>query len=462
MSLRKKLLIGAGALVALIVLMVVIATFTVGRGYHNEPLKAWNPDTGYRHSLFEYVQGPDDMVLALAFSGGGTRAAAFAYGVLEELRDTEVIIDGQTTRLIDEVDFVTGVSGGSFTATYFALHGEGIFADFERRFLKRDIEKELILSLVSSPRNWFRLLSRHYNLSDLAADYYDREVFDGATFGDIQDRGGAKVVINATDLSTGNPFHFVQDQFDFICSDLTRFPVARAVAASAGLPPYFPPLVLDNYSGNCGFRMPTWLERTLEAGRTSFDRRSVGARILASYLNPSVRPYIHLIDGGYSDYFGIRNPLTAAGAPADFRGQSRLPRRIIAIVVNAQRESEESWGEIDRMSSVSSVFPIIANVQIDRYSVETLELLRSNFRLWQERAKAAGALMDFHIIEVDFVAARDQAERDYLNHVPTTLTLPADDVDRLREAARTILRRSPEFQKLRVALSKPVRLPDQQ
>jgi len=220
--------------------------------------------------------------------------------------------------------------------------------------------------------------------------------------------------------------------------------------------------VLDNYSGSCGFRMPAWLQQSLDEGRTLFDRRSVGARILASYLNPSVRPHIHLIDGGYSDYFGIRNPLTPARATADFREQGRLPRHIIAIVVNAQRESEESWGEVDKSSSVSSVFPIIANVQIDRYGVETLELFRSNFRLWQERAKAAGALMDFHIIEVGFVAARDDAERDYLNHVPTTLTLPAGDVDRLREAARTILRRSPEFQKLRVALSKPVRSPDQQ
>jgi NTE family protein len=201
--------------------------------------------------------------------------------------------------------------------------------------------------------------------------------------------------------------------------------------------------------------MPAWLRQSLDEGRTSFDRRSVGARILASYLNPSIRPYIHLIDGGYSDYFGIRNPLTVARATADFRGQSRLPRRIIAIVVNAKRESEESWGEIDKMSSVSSVFPIIANVQIDRYSVETLELLRSNFQLWQERAKEAGALLDFHIIEVGFAAARDDAERDYLNHVPTALTLPAEDVDHLREAARRILRQSPEFQKLLLELSTP-------
>ena len=69
----------------------------------------------------------------LSFSGGGTRAAAFSYGVLEELRRTEITVDGQRRRLIDEVDIITGVSGGSFTALAYALHGErlGIGHDAE-------------------------------------------------------------------------------------------------------------------------------------------------------------------------------------------------------------------------------------------------------------------------------------------------------------------------------------------
>ena len=32
----------------------------------------------------------DDITLVLAFSGGGSRAAALAYGVLQELRDTRI------------------------------------------------------------------------------------------------------------------------------------------------------------------------------------------------------------------------------------------------------------------------------------------------------------------------------------------------------------------------------------
>ncbi len=79
----------------------------------------------------------------LSFSGGGTRAAAFSYGVLEELRRTGVPVAGRRRRLIDEVDLITGVSGGSFTAPAYALHGERLFSEYEERFLKRDVQGAL-------------------------------------------------------------------------------------------------------------------------------------------------------------------------------------------------------------------------------------------------------------------------------------------------------------------------------
>jgi NTE family protein len=52
----------------------------------------------------------------LTFSGGGTRAAALAYGVLKELKETTIVSGGQRIRLLDEVDSISSVSGGSFTA----------------------------------------------------------------------------------------------------------------------------------------------------------------------------------------------------------------------------------------------------------------------------------------------------------------------------------------------------------
>jgi NTE family protein len=80
----------------------------------NEPITQFDPKSGYRpYLLIPKRQNNDPSTLfILSFSGGGTRAAAFSYGVLEELRRTEIVIDGKRRRLIDEVDVITGVSGG--------------------------------------------------------------------------------------------------------------------------------------------------------------------------------------------------------------------------------------------------------------------------------------------------------------------------------------------------------------
>jgi NTE family protein len=139
-------------------------------------------------------------LLILAFSGGGTRAAAFAYGVLEELAATPVVLGGRPRRLLDEVDLISAVSGGSFTAAYYGLYGDRVFHDFETEFLKRPVEEQLVVQLLR-PRNWVRLASLYFNRSQLAADYYDEHLFRGATFADLEQRSGPEILINATDLS---------------------------------------------------------------------------------------------------------------------------------------------------------------------------------------------------------------------------------------------------------------------
>src|SRR5690349_18524813 len=82
----------------------------------------------------------DDLLVVLAISGGGTRAAALGYGVLEELRRTEVTVNGVKRRLLDEVDVISAVSGGTFPAAYYALRGEKTFEEFEAKVLSRNFE----------------------------------------------------------------------------------------------------------------------------------------------------------------------------------------------------------------------------------------------------------------------------------------------------------------------------------
>ena len=64
------------------------------------------------------------------------------------------------------------------------------------------------------------------------------------------------ISINATDINYGSVFAFSQDQFDLICSDLSSFPIASAVAASNGFPVLFTPITLTSYSAQCGGREP--------------------------------------------------------------------------------------------------------------------------------------------------------------------------------------------------------------
>jgi NTE family protein len=117
----------------------------------NHFLKQIDRQTGYRMKFRGVPGNSEALLFYLTFSGGGTRAAAFAYGVLEELKEIMVMIDGKERRLLDEVDVISAVSGGSFTAGYYGLFGEGLFQDFEQKFLKKDIQGALAARILFDP-----------------------------------------------------------------------------------------------------------------------------------------------------------------------------------------------------------------------------------------------------------------------------------------------------------------------
>src|SRR4029434_11184151 len=198
------------------------------------------------------------LLVILAISGGGTRAAALGYGVLEQLRRTEVTVNGGKRRLLDEVEMISAVSGGTFPATYYALRGDKTFEEFETTVLSRKFESELARRIILNPVNWFRLSSQTFGTSDLFAEVYDETVFDHATFADLKKAGGPFVIVNGTDITSGARFSFTQDQFDAICGDLMQVSLGRAVATSTSLPPLLTPITFENRGGTCGREAPAW------------------------------------------------------------------------------------------------------------------------------------------------------------------------------------------------------------
>ncbi len=445
--------------------IVSVAFLAMGCAHYafNKPLKQVDPSTGYRGKYMGRPGSSKELVLYLTFSGGGTRAAAFAYGLLEELRETEVTINGQTRRLLDEVDAISAVSGGSFTAGYYGLFGDRIFDTFESNFLKKNIQGALTRRILLNPFNWVRLLSPTFDRSDLVAEYYDKYVFERGTFGDIAARKGPMILINATDMVSGIRVAFNQDIFDALCSDVTDFPVARATAASSAVPILLTPITLRNYAGSCGFKIPAQLEKILQE-RDISKRQFHHLNNIAPYLDSEKKRYIHLVDGGVADNLGLRAALDRVLSLGDFWATLKhlgleKTHKIVFIVVNAETEVKGKWSLFDKPPAFAAMLKSYSSIAITRYNFETTMLLRESFRRWTEEVQknrcAGGPVLTepgacgdikFYLIEVKFDALRDESERTYFKRLPTSFVLPAEDVDKLRDVAGRILTQSEEYQ----------------
>jgi NTE family protein len=446
---------------------VLLSLLIVGCAHYpiNEPLKVYNPDSGYRGKNMRVAGKSDDLLLFVTFSGGGTRAAALSYGVLEEMARAEIVLGGEKRRLLDEVDMISAVSGGSFTAGYYGLFGERIFQDFENRFLKKNVQGELTARIFFNPLNWVRLFSPYFDRSDLTAEYYDKYIFEGGTFGDIATKRGPMIIINATDMTYGLRVGFSQDVFDVICSDLSYFPVARAVAASSAVPLLLTPITVRNYAGTCNYRMPEVLQKVFRESELT-ERQFFLANNIEPYLNSKKKPYLHLLDGGISDNLGLRAILERIIFRGDYwktvRGtHHENVHKVIFIVVNAETQPDSFWDRVEEPAAFAAMLESYSSIAIERYNVETLALLKESLKTWAEQVRLqrcpAGEIsskpgscgdIQFYVIEVKFDALRDEKEREYFKRLPTSFSLSGEEVDQLRDAAHRILAESAEFQRL--------------
>ena len=418
----------------------------------NQPLDEVDPAGGYRRYTATEPVDLGGIWLSVAFSGGGTRAAAFAYGVLEELRDTQITVNGETGRLLDEIDTISAVSGGTFPAAYYGLYGDRIFEDFEQKFLYKNVQRALLFRALR-PWNLLRLLTPSFSRSLLALDYYDKKVFDRATFEDLAAAPGPHIHINATVLSHGYRFTFNQGQFDVICSDLDPLPVAAAVAASSAVPVLLSPIVLRNYAGSCQFQVPDWVSESLNT-RQSDRRRYEAALAFTDFSDIDDRPYIHLIDGGIADNLGLRFSIelsAAAGGARRFAEAAMLesPENFVVLVVNAETDPDPKIDLSSASPSFAAMMASVSGSQIRRYNLETLLLVEESIKDWAEvLSERSQKPVRGSLIEVSFDSIAQEEERGYFKLIPTSFALGDRTVDDLREAGRRLLRENPEFQAL--------------
>ncbi len=382
----------------------------------------------------------------LAFSGGGTRAAALSYGVLEELRNISIPSSTSDRRLLDEIHSISSVSGGSFTAAYYGLHGEGIFEDYQQAFLRQNVQGALI-HRVLNPARWFSGFGR----TEMAIDYYEKTVFKGATFENMLRHDGPMIVINATDFARGVRFSFIQDYFDLLCSDLSSFPVARAVTASSAVPVLFNPVVVENYS-DCGPEAQTWLQEVRERVRDEPDLL-LTADGLASYSDHDQRRYIHFVDGGIADNLGLRALYEIIELSGGFKQyaekmQRTPPRRLVLISVNAATDPQSTMDQTPKQPSIAASISAMSDVQLRRYSTDTIALLEKSLKRWAKEISTPERPVEPYFILLDFNGIEEPERREFFNQVPTSFSLTDEQVDALIAAGGELLRNHPEFRRL--------------
>jgi NTE family protein len=436
----------------------------------NPPLSQVKPGNGYDlENITKNSTGTSEVLLMLAFSGGGTRAAAFSYGVLQELSETPVGKPDNRHPLTQEIDVITAVSGGSFTAAYYGLYGDRIFTDYEQVFLRRNVQQELTDQLLD-PFNWPRILSPFYTRADMATELYDETIFNHATFSDLAQAKGPFIIINATEMTLGTRFQFTQNYADIICTDLSQLPVARAVTASSAVPLLFSPITIVNRAGECNWQEPAWAVNALAS-----ENRSSRIYNLASSITElddrEEHPYLHLFDGGLADNLGLRAMLDGVlrhdGITQALDSlHMKQTRKVVVILVNAETALDVESSRKMQTPTFAASLGAATSVPLQRYSFETVALLKDRLQEWEQEsyeAKCGAAAqrtgensagkdackgVDFHFIEVNFSEYPDPVERDYLKQLPTSFTLTNEAVDRLIAAGRLVLRNNTEFQSL--------------
>lgn len=411
----------------------------------NQAIKAIENNRGYRFSADHAVDHGDHAVF-LTFSGGGTRAAALSYGVLQELRDTRIDSRGRRVRLLDEVDLISAVSGGSFTAAYYGLFGDRIFRDYEDVFLRQSIQGTLIRKLFN-PLYWWRSLFTAFDRTEMAVEYYDSHIFRGKTFADFPIRQRPYIEINATDLGGGQRFAFTQGNFDLICSNVGPFSVARAVTASSAVPVAFPPVVIQNHAGACDTSKSSRI-RNIQAKQQLSGRQSDLSKRVNAYSNRAARPYIHLVDGGIADNLGLRaliDRMDAAGPDLLIQNQGSVPKDVLIIMVNAEVRPERSIELSAGKPSVVDTIDAFSHAQITLYNQETKLLIGEKIRDMESELRQRGQDLKFYLAEVSFGSLEEKSLKSFFNNLPTSLELSESEVNMLISTGRRLLRRAPEY-----------------
>ncbi len=257
----------------------------------------------------------DGYFVGLALSGGGSRSANFSAACMFQL---------QRLGILDRVDCISSVSGGSLTAAYYCLSSDDWNPGNVQQKLTHSFAADMIWTVLM-PWNMAALTMTSWDRADVLADSLKKNLYTRngreLTFKDLRaDR--PMLLINSTELQSGKKFVFCDESFDEINSDLGKYPIAHAVAASSAVPVIIHHVTLRDYS-------------------TIFDR------------------YVHLLDGGINDNLGVTSLVETYTAQVQHARETHqpdpYPTGMILSVIDAHTNLDSEIGDKPDMGVVESL-----------------------------------------------------------------------------------------------------------
>ena len=429
------------------------------------------------------VSHPERPLILVAVSGGGSRAAALGWAVLRELRKFRYPAAGESRGLIDDIGVVSSVSGGSVIAAHFALNGPQGLDRFEQDFLVPDNTRALVVD-AANPLTWLRLAGSGSSRIDLVSELFDRQLFSHKTFAELNQPGKPYLILNTTDMATGEIFAITPGRFDDICANLDQQPISASVAASAAVPVIFSPVALQNYSAtHCqGVTPSQWITKRLSG--TFAPYINLPQFKLARYAydlrhgKESLRKidYLYLLDGGLTDNLGIHglletmvSPYAApaivdSAAPESTRGtilqalNTGRVKKLAVIVINARAGSANTISQSATRPGIPGMIGSVTTIPLESTTASVSAQMDT---LLSELNSAGGggagdpqfAGMRVYGIQIDFDLLRtsdpQQRElREKANAIPTLWTISKENLGVIEASAGLLLRQHPCFQRL--------------
>ena len=278
--------------------------------------------------LFAPLPDPD-VLIGLAVSGGGSRAAIFAAGALEALAEIRITREGKELSALEMVTHMSSVSGGSLATAYYALKkpskaepfldAQGLTQGYRTFFTDFKAAMQMDFQTRAAVRQL--LFFRMFNPTKFAysfSEVWDSNFFDDTTFSALferEQRGDSpQVILNGTSYNTGRRVSLTTipaSEFDYdfagrLVAELKSRPgrvtpegLAIIEDSLAQAKRQFPPLTFDQVGAN-----HRDLRVSLAVATSASFPPIVGP---VTYQVADKMPYYHIGDGGLYDNLGTES-----------------------------------------------------------------------------------------------------------------------------------------------------------